>query len=191
MSALARVWRHAWIFLVLLSGCAAPQLDESSAWVLQQREGRFSVQIQQATEPAQGLQGSFTWRRLASGWQLDLKSPLGATLARLTSTSAGATLERPDAAVRTAASGEQLLASVLGVAIPVAVLEDWIEGRVRDDGQVTDLVRNDQGQAVSFSAGPWRVVLDRYTEQGPGRVTVRSTQAGRDVSLRLLIDQQT
>lgn len=188
MTSSLRAWWFLGILALLLGGCAKPDLGEPSGLVLQERQGRFSVQVQKGAQPVDGLQGSFVWRRLPSGWQLDLNSPLGATLARLTSTAAGATLQRPDAPTRRAASGQELLASVIGVSIPPEVLLDWLEARVGDDGQITNLVRDAQGRPTSFSSGPWRVVLDRYGPSGPGRITVQSSQPGRDVRLRLVID---
>ncbi len=188
MTSVHRAWWFLGLLALLLGGCAKPDLGEPSTLVLQERQGRFSVQVQQGAQPVDGLQGSFVWRRLSTGWQLDLNSPLGGTLARLTSTAAGATLQRPDAPTRRASSGQELLASVIGVSIPPEVLLDWIDARVYDQGQVTNLLRDAQGRPTSFSSGPWRVVLDRYNSSGPGRITVQSTQAGRDVRLRLVID---
>lgn len=164
-------------------------MPEPDALVLKERAGRFSVQTQVPGESAEAVQGSFVWRRMASGWQLDLKSPLGATLARLTVEPSGATLAQPDEPLRRAASGEQLLASVLGATVPLDVLQDWVDGRLVDAGKVSDVSRDDQGRIVSFKQSGWHVGFDRYGSSGPQRVTAQGQQSGRSVMLRLVADE--
>lgn len=178
--------------LVLVAGgCAAPQFESQQSLVLKERAGKFSVVTVTANEDRESVQGSFVWRRLSSGWQLDLKSPLGATLARLTVEPSGATLEQPDAPLRKAASGEDMLAGVLGAKVPLDVLEDWVDGRVVDGAKVTDLKRDKQGRIASFKQSGWHVMFDRYGEAGPARVTADGEQLGRRVTLRLVAEQPT
>lgn len=173
----------------VLVGCATVPSEPGDVLVLKQREGRFSVQTQAPNEADQAVQGSFAWRRLTSGWQLDLKSPLGATLARLTVSAGGATLEQPDAPARRAQSGQELLASVLGASVPLNVFEDWMDGRLVDDSKVTRIERDAQNRIVSFVESGWQVKFDRYGDSGPTRVSVQGTQAGRSVILRLVLEQ--
>lgn len=173
----------------MLAGCATPSFEPDGLVVLQERQGRFSVQTQSVNKPPDATQGSFVWRKLTSGWQLDLKTPLGATLARLTVTPSGATLEQPDAPTRRAESGQALLASILGAPVPLDALEDWIDGRVLDDGSVTDMVRDSDNRVVSFRQFGWQVAFDRYGELGPGRITVKGRQLDQDIDLRLVIEQ--
>lgn len=181
-----------WLFATtLVSGCASTQFQSADSVVVKERQGRFSVQSQAVNQPVDAVQGGFVWRQLSIGWQLDLKSPLGATLARLTLSPLGASLEQPDSPTRRASSGEALLAEVLGAPVPMDALEDWIDGRVREDGRVTDIKRDDQGRVVSFEQAGWQVTFDRYTEAGPGLVNVRGQQSDRNINLRLVVDQPT
>lgn len=173
----------------MVGGCATPQFESQQARVLKERAGKFSVVILAANDDRESVQGSFVWRRLVSGWQLDLKSPLGATLARLTVEPSGATLEQPDLPLRRAASGEDLLAGVLGAKVPLDVLEDWVDGRVIDDAKVTNLRRDKQGRIASFNQAGWQVTFDRYGDSGPARVTAKGEQLGRSVTLRLVAEQ--
>lgn len=174
--------------LVGLTGCAStPPATETV--VLKERQGRFSVQVAAAWQDVEAVQGGFVWRRLATGWQLDLNSPLGATLARLTVTPEGARLQQPDVAERQAASASDLLADVLGASVPVDALQDWVDGRVQTDASVTDLKRDDLGRVMSFQQGPWQVQFARYGQTGPGRIDVKGNQRGRDIELRLVIEQ--
>lgn len=173
-----------------LGGCASapPVTDEQ---VIDERQGRFSVQSRQAMAQPEAVQGSFVWRRFASGWQLDLNSPLGATLARLTVTPTGASLQQPDEPLRRAASARLLLAQVLGAPVPVDALEDWIDGRVDagNEGLATNIERDELGRVVAFDQGGWRVRFTKYGPRGPGRIDATGQQEGRELQLRLVVEQ--
>lgn len=183
--------RLRWLALTLvlgIAGCAtSPPAPDVS--VVQERQGRFSVQSRQAMGQTEAVQGSFVWRRMVTGWQLDLNSPLGATLARLTVTDAGATLQQPDEPLRRAQSAQTLLADVLGAAVPVDALEDWVDGRVQANAPVTNIERDELGRIESFDQSGWRVRFTRYDVNGPGRIDVTGRQQGRDIDLRLVLEQ--
>jgi outer membrane lipoprotein LolB len=181
----ARVWV---VGVVGLAGCAtAPPVTDVA--VLKERQGRFSVQSTVPMQQTEAVQGAFVWRRLATGWQLDLNSPLGATLARLTVTPEGARLQQPDAPERRAASARDLLANVLGAPVPVDALEDWVDGRLQTNAAVTEVKRDDLGRVVSFRQDAWRVRFARYGQDGPGRIDVSGHQQGQDIELRLVVEQ--
>ncbi|UOD50779.1 outer membrane lipoprotein LolB [Orrella daihaiensis] len=172
-----------------VASCAAPVLKPEQSLVLKEREGKFSVLTETSNDERESVQGSFVWRRLVSGWQLDLKSPLGATLARLTVEPTGAMLEQPDAPLQRADSGDDLLARVLGATVPLDVLQDWADGRVIADNKVTDVERDQLGRIVSFRQSGWQVDFDQYGDSGPARVTAHGKQLGRSVTLRLVAQQ--
>lgn len=184
-------WVSLWLLALVLSGCAAPEPGRLSAGVLEQRHGRFSVQSTEVGQSPETVQGNFVWRKLPVGWQLDLNSPLGATMARLTLSPGQAILEQPDAPVRRAASGELLLATVLGAAVPVDALEDWMRGRIGRGPDVRDVKRDTVGRIESFTQGGWQVNFDRYGQSGPELVRVSGRQGVRMVSLRLVLDGVT
>lgn len=177
-----------WLLVLVLSGCAAPAPDHLPAGTLEQRHGRFVVQSTEVGEPPENIQGNFVWRKQGPGWQLDLNSPLGATLARLTVGPGQAVLEQPDAPTRRAASGQVLLADLLGAAVPVDALEDWLRGRIGNEQDVRDVKRDASGRVQSFVQGSWRVTFERYGEFGPELVRVVGQQGGRKVNLRLVLD---
>ncbi len=147
------------------------------------------MQAQSANQPPDALQGSFVWRKLVDGWQLDLNTPVGSTLARVSVTPRGALLEQPDAPTRGAASAEELLTTIFGAPVPLDALQDWIDGRVRHDNEVTKLLRDSQGRVMSFEQAGWQVSFDRYGDDGPGRIRLKGRQLDQDIDLRLVFEQ--
>lgn len=186
-------WVRQWLLVLVipmaLAGCASPSFQSDSLSVLQERAGRFSMQAQSVNQPPDALQGSFVWRKLVGGWQLDLNTPVGSTLARLSVTPEGAMLEQPDAPTRRAVSAEELLATILGAPVPLDALQDWIDGRVRHESEVTQLVRDSQGRVMSFEQAGWQVSFDRYGAFGPGRIRLQGRQLDQDIDLRLVFEQ--
>jgi outer membrane lipoprotein LolB len=153
-----------------------------------QISGRITVQYQQAGKP-QNLPGSFEWEQNADGIRINLLSPLGQTLARITQNQQGATLEQNGKDTRQASDLNQLLQDTLGWPLPVAGLRDWLQGYVAIDGKALAALKTEdqtvesQGWKLRYATWhedpgfPKRIDLQRYTEQ-----------AG-EVSIRIVIDQ--
>lgn len=190
---LARI-RSLWAvlaFMLVLTGCSGPEPVVMEPGVINLRQGRFALQVKGGlNQPDNSVQGNFAWRRLSQEWQLDLSTPLGTTLARLNVTPTGASLQRPDAQPERARSAQDLLVAVFGAKVPVDALEDWIDGRVVQAG-VTDVKRDSLGRITGFSQAGWRVGFERYGQQGPNLIRVSGVQDGREVELRLSIDQRS
>lgn len=153
-----------------------------------QISGKISIQYQQADKP-QSLPGGFEWEQDAQGIRINLLSPVGQTMARITQTVQGATLEQDGKAPRTASDLDQLLQDTLGWSLPVAGLRDWLQGFVAADGKplvavkAEDQTVNTQGWKLRYVSWheqpsfPKRIDLQRYTEQ-----------AG-DVSIRIVVNE--
>jgi outer membrane lipoprotein LolB len=182
--------RLALLGCAFLVGCAGVQPVPSLTSVLKQQQGRFVVQVQAPGDSVEAVQGNFVWRKLAGGWQLDLLSPLGSTLARLQVNATGATLEQPGEPIKSAATASTLLASVLSVSVPEQAMRDWIEGRVAQT-QVTDLSRDSEGRIIGFKQDGWSVAFGRYDQGVPRRIEIVGNQQGKRVLLRLSIDDAT
>ncbi|MFZ6781152.1 lipoprotein insertase outer membrane protein LolB [Undibacterium sp. Ji83W] len=153
-----------------------------------QISGKISIQYQQADKP-QSLPGGFEWEQDTQGIRINLLSPLGQTMARITQTAQGATLEQDGKAPRSASDLDQLLQDTLGWSLPVAGLRDWLQGFVAADGKplvavkAEDQTVNTQGWKLRYVSWheqpsfPKRIDLQRYTEQ-----------AG-DVSIRIVVNE--
>jgi outer membrane lipoprotein LolB len=109
-----------------LAGCAttttAPRAPGDLA-------GRLSLRIEPADAPARAFAADFDLRGDAERGQLRLSGPLGATLADARWQPGRAELSRPDAASETFATLDALALALLGEAVPLAALPDWLRGR--------------------------------------------------------------
>jgi len=174
-------------FALLLSACATtPPL--SGALSGTERHGRFALKATSPFEEPKAIQGNFLWQQTTDGWVLFLKSPMGATLAKLSVDAAGATLQRTDAPDQRANSPTVLMRQTLGEAVPVDALSDWIGGRLGDRANIAGVVRDDQGRVTAFEQQGWQVNFARYDSVGPTRMTLSTQAQGRDVVLRLVIN---
>lgn len=148
-----------------------------------QISGRINIQYQRADKP-QNLPGGFEWEQDGNNIRINLLSPLGQTLARITQNSQGAMLEQEGKETRQANDLDQLLLDTLGWPLPVAGLRDWLQGFVAADGKtITALLPRDQtletqGWKLRYASWhenpsfPKRIDLQRYTEQA-GEVSIR------------------
>lgn len=185
LSARARFWMV--VFCAgLLAACASPQ--PSSFDTQFERSGRFLVQVIEPAGKAESVQGGFLWRQNTSGWQLDLISPLGATLARLDSGPSGVVLQRPGEPERRAATAAQLVSELFYAQVPVDSMSDWIRGRIVVTSGVDSIERDAQNRVVSMSQGPWNIRFDRYDDRGPRLVEVTGLEQGREVRMRMIVD---
>jgi outer membrane lipoprotein LolB len=88
-------------------------------------QGRLSLRI--ASDTPQSLYGAFTLNGDAQTGELNLNSPLGNTVAKLTWTPQAALLLSNNSTT-TYPSTEALIAAVTGAAIPLPALFDWLAG---------------------------------------------------------------
>lgn len=186
-----RGWRFivCGLFLAVLVGCAGPSSETTDSGVVNVRQGRFTVVTKSVNEAEQAVHGNFVWRRKLGQWQLDLSTPLGTTLARVTVTPGGAALEQPNQMVRRASSASALVSRVFGAPVPLDAIEDWIEGRVVE-ADVQDVTRDSLGRISGFSQAGWRVRFERYGERGPNLLGVSGRQGERDIQIRLTVDRR-
>lgn len=171
---------------VLLAACATPGRigGEGPAF---ERTGRFAVNVTDVTAAPEAVQGGFSWRDTGRRLQIDLFNPLGSTLARVTVDPSGAVLEQADGAREHAPNADALLARVMGTALPVAGLRDWLHGRT-GPGPVQSPQRDAEGRLMSFTQAGWQLRLSRYDAQGPGLLRLDRRDGTRHISVRLAID---
>jgi outer membrane lipoprotein LolB len=120
------------IIMFVLGGCASfynPTVDKPSAYVKPQVidkdfdiSGRFSI-----TNAKDNNYGNFTWVRQSPNENLELRSPIGNTVAKITIESGLATLET-DGKTYHGQDLDSMLEKNLGFTLPMESLHYWIQG---------------------------------------------------------------
>ncbi len=145
-----------------LAGCATPRrasLPESATW-----SGRLGLQVQ--SEPPQTWSVGFELQGSEQQGELLLLSPIGTALAQLQWTTQSAQLVQGDRQW-SGRNLDQLTQQLMGTALPLAALFDWLAGRPTVvPGWRVDVSQLAQGrvQAERQSPAPQatlRIVLDR------------------------------
>ena len=174
--------------VAMLAACAGPTRIAGDGEAFE-RTGRFAVNVTDPGSPTEAVQGGFAWRDSGRVLRLDLVNPLGSTLARIVVDPSRAVLEHADGSTEVAKDADALLAEVMGTALPVANLRDWLQGRT-GSGPVSDLQNDAQGRPESFTQQGWQLRLSRYDAQGPGLLRLDRRDGSRKISVRLAIDTQ-
>jgi outer membrane lipoprotein LolB len=176
------------LYALLLAGCTSlPPLELQP----QQYTGRFAASISRG-DARETIAGRFTFSTGPTRSVLDLASPLGNTLARVEAGADGATLTAPrgDGSLATwhGPSADALAESVLGYALPVAGLPDWLQGRAAPGRSAVSTP--EAGPAARIEQDGWVIAIDeRFGDSGaPRRLTLDRTDATGTLRLRLALD---
>jgi len=122
--------------VVALAGCASvkpqgPSLSNAATAVTAQTSrayhGRFAVQYIDQNGQQRNAYGNFDWQEAGDTVTLQLRNPLGQTLAIVTSSPASASLELPNRQPLTADNVSTLMQNALGFALPVEGLRYWLQ----------------------------------------------------------------
>jgi outer membrane lipoprotein LolB len=183
---------------LLLAACASitPTRSFDTGELAEPREysGRFSANYVRHGRD-EGVQGSFQWHEQGRNVRLDLISPLGQTLAIVTSTPTGATLDLPNEPPRNAPEVDTLLEQSLGFALPVAGLRDWIHARPAP-GVPARTTKDADGRLATLAQSGWTVQYVSWQEQQPDgaprprRMDLARDGAANPLSVRLVIDPE-
>jgi outer membrane lipoprotein LolB len=122
--------------VVALAGCASvkpqgPSTSNAATSVTAQTtrayQGRFAIQYDDQNGQQRNAYGNFTWQETGDTVTLQLRNPLGQTLAIVTSSPASATLELPNRQPLTADNVSTLMQNALGFTLPVEGLRYWLQ----------------------------------------------------------------
>ncbi len=140
-------------------------------------EGRFSL-----TQDHERHAGRLSWQHLAGTDSLQIASPFGQTVAEIVVVPGRAQLETSDRQRFEAADAAALTREVLGYALPVTALADWLLGR-----GAGDVAHDALGRPLSLRAGEWEVSYEYDSADAaalPDRLQVRR-EGGPDIRLRI------
>lgn len=134
------------------------------------------------------LAANFRWRHADGHDEVELASPLGQTIARLTGDDSQVRLETADGQRSTASDWSALTARGLGWPLPVEGLTYWIQGAARGGSPATTEL-GDDGRVSVLRQDGWTVVYAAYAQSGAGAWRpARVVLTYPDVELRIAVD---
>jgi len=177
--------------VLALSGCATPPTAPGETVVEGPPNlwsGRFAATVTEAGVDGRDERssGSFSLRVDGARTRLELYSPMGQTMARVSLDAGRATLVGADGKSWQAASAEALTEEVFGWRVPLGSLPDWLEGRIAEPTE------RDGTRIVAGLERGWAVRIDAHDAGRPRRLALdwpASAATGqRRLSLRLVVD---
>lgn len=141
-----------------------------------------------ARHGSDALSANFHWTHERERDELDLSSPLGQTIARLSGDATGVRLQTPDGKTETASDWASLTRRALGWPLPVEGLAFWIQGAARAGAPAT-VEPGQDGMPVSLRQDGWSVVYLAF-ERGSDGISrpQRLTLDYPEVELRIAVD---
>lgn len=151
-------------------------------------DGRFAVKVTGLTNTQnQGGSGGFTLTQDELKDILEIRNPMGGSIAKITITPGEASLER-DGQVITAIDADSLVQNTLGLPLPARGLSDWLRGQIRP-GSNASVERNDKGQVSKIDQDGWNLVYNWDNTNRLEKLTMtRSSNVG-SIDIRLVFDR--
>jgi outer membrane lipoprotein LolB len=181
---------------LLLGSCATQRPVEplmGDAWKSRQTaltalrdwslSGRISV-----TKESEGWHASLRWEQTRQGYSIDLRNPLGQTVARIEGNEQGVQVRTSDGEIRSASDPDQLVEETLGLRIPVKGLQYWLRG-VPDPASPSTLAGDTEGHLTRLEQDGWVIEYPSYTQAAgldlPARIRARQEQ----LKVQLVVNQ--
>ncbi|HTO50295.1 MAG TPA: lipoprotein insertase outer membrane protein LolB [Burkholderiales bacterium] len=162
---------------LLLASCATvpPQALPPGSFSLVAR-----VAVRYGDEAASGR---VTWQHSGAADELVISTPLGQGVAEITRRDGVYTLVAANGERHTATDPERLTQQVLGYAVPLDGLSDWVQGR--PEPGVAAVTRYDGDRLAELRQRGWLIDYSGSDERPPKRVRVTRG----DLDIRLVIDE--
>ncbi|MGT2469802.1 lipoprotein insertase outer membrane protein LolB [Paraburkholderia terrae] len=186
--------------IVALSGCASvkpqgPSTSNAATAVTAQTtrayHGRFAVQYVDQNGQQRNAYGNFDWQEHGDTVTLQLRNPLGQTMAIVTSSPSAATLELPNRQPLTADNVSTLMQNALGFALPVEGLRYWLQPSVAPTSKAkTEKDPQQDTRLKEIQQDGWTIDYIAYADApatGVKRVNLARTEPPLDI--KLVLDQ--
>ena len=186
--------------IVALSGCASvkpqgPSTSNAATAVTAQTSrayhGRFAVQYVDQNGQQRNAYGNFDWQERDDTVTLQLRNPLGQTMAIVTSSPSAATLELPNRQPLTADNVSTLMQNALGFALPVEGLRYWLQPSVAPTSKAkTEKDPQQDTRLKEIQQDGWTIDYIAYADApaaGVKRVNLARTEPPLDI--KLVLDQ--
>ena len=185
---------------LVLSGCASvkpqgPSTSNAATAVTAQTSrayhGRFAVQYVDQNGQQRNAYGNFDWQERGDTVTLQLRNPLGQTMAIVTSSPSAATLELPNRQPLTADNVSTLMQNALGFALPVEGLRYWLQPSVAPTSKATtEKDPQQETRLKEIQQDGWTIDYIAYADApatGVKRVNLARTEPPLDI--KLVLDQ--
>ena len=186
--------------VVTLAGCASvkpegPSTSNAATSVTAQTtrayQGRFAVQYNDVRGQQHNAYGNFSWQETGDTVTLQLRNPLGQTLAIVTSSPASATLELPNRQPLTADNASMLMQNTLGFPLPVEGLRYWLQPSPAPTSRAKTENDPDQPSRLKqITQDGWTIDYVAYADApatGVKRLNLSRTEPPLDI--KLVLDQ--
>jgi outer membrane lipoprotein LolB len=186
--------------VVALAGCASvkpqgPSTSNAATAVTAQTsrsyQGRFAVQYTDQNGQPRNAYGNFSWQETGDTVTLQLRNPLGQTLAIVTSSPASATLELPNRQPLTADNVSTLMQNSLGFALPVEGLRYWLQPSPAPTSRATTEKDPEQPSRLKeITQDGWTIDYVAYADAPATAVKrVNLSRAEPPLDIKLVLDQ--
>jgi outer membrane lipoprotein LolB len=183
-----------------LTGCASvtprqPSLSNATTSVTAQTSrayhGRFAVQYVDQNGARRNAYGNFDWQEAGDTVTLQLRNPLGQTLAIVTSSPASASLELPNRQPLTADNVSTLMQNALGFALPVEGLRYWLQPSAAPTSRArTEQDPQDPSHLKEIVQDGWTIDYLAYADApATGLKRVNLSRQEPPLDIKLVLDQ--
>jgi outer membrane lipoprotein LolB len=176
---------------LLLTACATTTVPSHETIAKSARDhfsvsGRFTVNYQKPDGSDDSVSGSFDWQQQGEQARIDLRSPLGQTLAQIL-VAEQAQLIVPDQPRIVAADVETLTQQQLGWRLPAEGLRDWLLGKPHLRQTAQQIMA--QGKLQRLTQDGWQIDYLDWNGPLPRRLNLAWLAASPRLELRLVLDR--
>lgn len=187
---------------LVLSGCAVQRTptptttnasNSLSTQTMRAYHGRFAVTYNDQQGVQRNAYGNFDWQENSDTVTLQLRNPLGSTMAIVTSSPSLATLELPNRQPVNADTVSELMQNTLGFALPVEGLRYWLQSSATPNSRAKTELDPDSnnGRPKQIKQDGWTIDYVAYADDAPATGVKRVNLSRREPSLniKLVLDQ--
>ena len=150
-------------------------------------DGRFAVKVTGITEGKnQGGSGGFTLIKDAQTDVLEIRSPVGGSIAKITIKPGEAILEQ-NGQLTTAIDADTLIQNTLGLPLPARGLSDWLRGQTRPGGNAS-VERDAKGQVSKITQDGWTLSYHWGNFQRLEKLAMTRNSNIGSIDIRLIFD---
>ncbi len=183
--------------VIALAGCTTPAGPRENSAVTQAQirtsvyQGRFALQYTDRYNNARNISCNFSWRETGETITVELRSPLGQTLALIRTSPGTATLELPNRQPQSATDVKTLMETTLGFSLPLSGLRYWLKASPAPHtaAQIVDDPQNST-RIKEIRQDGWTIHYIAYADTAHAGSVKRVNLARQEppISIKLVLD---